>query len=615
MKKWISQGRSAVRKEPIYVTFFLHLDAGRSPEGFNNTIETVTNIYEKYGIKAQYGFTGPCLQRLIEGKPDTVGKIKRLKMCISWHGFDHSLTPPADPWVAETHWYNIEQNRMDMSRPGGYLLAEATFGVIPLPTDVAGRQYPQEIYHLLGAGSYPVKSCYPLDARFIANYPPMTEPHLYPYLQCAVHPPTYIGEFITGSLTSAAKPHPADPVDWLILLAENMPPEVPGRVNFQNHNQLEPETYERVVKFLVESPDYQVVWPDPDERQWAPENSPLSFFKRTYGVNSLEEVLQMPKPDRLPDVKKVLTRSQLAQAADYILTHWPENGHHNFGKPPYFIDLPEDDLSLAQAFQGFAFSLNEFSKIGKLPEKMEVANIHGPMDAPKYYEQGMNIDASYGVDQGLPTTGDWAWSYPVHSIFDGEDVMKAVKDVARKLSNKIPAIIEIKILPSEPRDSDEKASVVVNPAEFLYAMAQEYRGINLNGKPVRAMMVSTTICNSQEGGTLQDRVELGAIRGARQGELMSAFRLPINPQTINHDWTYVPPRGNQQESWTMSTLFTGLIETGYNYPDMPYRDRDEMASVAPPLGQCIGEIPLAPGLSSRAKKKRSASTGTAPGSE
>jgi hypothetical protein len=597
------------KKEPIYVTFYLHLDAGRSPEGFNKTIETVTNIYEKYGIKAQYGFNGPILQRLIEGKPDTVAKIKRLKMCISWHGFDHSLTPPVDPWVAETHWYNIEENRMDMGRPGGYLLAEATFGVIPLSSDAAGREYPEEIYHFLGAGSYPVKSSYPVDALLIANYPPMTESHLYPYLQPAVNPPVYIGEFVTGISAEAAKPRPPDPVEWFTLLAENMPRNVPGRVKFMNHNDIDPDIYERVIKFLAESPDYKVVWPDPDEQQWAPENSPLSFFKRTYGVNSIEDVMKMSKPDRLPETKKELTRSQLMQAADYILTHWPENGHHNFGKPPYFIDLPEDDLSLSQTFQGFALSLNEFSRKKKLPEKMEVANIHGPIDAPRYYEQGMPVDASYGVDQGVPNSGNYSWCYPGYYIFDAEDVMEAVKAIADNLSEKVPATINIKVLPYEPRDSKEKASVVVNPAEFLYAMAQEYRAIVLKGKPVRAMMVSTTICNSQDGGNRLDRAEIGAIIGAKQDEIMSAFRHPIDPETIDHDWTYRPPRGNQQESWIMSTPFTGLFETTYNYPDMPYRDRDATAFTAPPLGQIVGEWP--PVSRQATEKKGSAPIGKA----
>ena len=579
------------KKEPIYVTFYLHLDAGIRPEGFNQTIETVTNIYEKYGVKAQYGFNGPILQRLIKGKPETVAKIKRLKMCISWHGFDHTLTPPVEPWFAETHWYNIEENSMDMSRPGGYLLAEATFGVIPLPTDVAGREYPEEIYQFLGAGSYSLKSCYPTDALLIANYPPMAEPHLYPYLHPGVHPPMYIGEFVTGIPTPAAKPRTSDPVEWFQVLAENVPRNVPGRVKFVNHNQIEPETYERVVKFLAESPDYKVVWPDPDERQWAPENSPLNFFKRAYGISSIEEVLRMPKPDRFPDMKKTITRHQLAQAADYILTHWPENGHHNFGKPPYFVDLPEDDLSLSQTFQGFALSLKDFIDEGKLPEKIEVANISGPIDGPPYFKQGMAVDAIYGRDQGLPTTGDAAWDYPVHCIFDAEDIMATVNTIAGKLSEKVPATIEVQVFPYEPRDSKEKASVMVNPAEFLYAMAQEYRAIHLKGMPVRAMMVSTTICNSQNGGNMLDRAEIGAITSPEQNEVMSAFRWPISAQVINHDWTYRPPRGNQQEAWTMATPFTGLFETAYNYPEMPYRDRDAKAFSAPPLGQNLEDWP------------------------
>lgn len=36
--------------------------------------------------------------------------------------------------------------------------------------------------------------------------------------------------------------------------------------------------------------------PDPLCYQWKPENSPLAFFKRTYGVSSFKEILEMPCP-------------------------------------------------------------------------------------------------------------------------------------------------------------------------------------------------------------------------------------------------------------------------------------------------------------------------------
>jgi hypothetical protein len=47
------------------------------------------------------------------------------------------------------------------------------------------------------------------------------------------------------------------------------------------------------------------VWPDPEANQWKPENSALAFFKRTYGVSSFKQVLQMDCP--LNTIKGLMT--------------------------------------------------------------------------------------------------------------------------------------------------------------------------------------------------------------------------------------------------------------------------------------------------------------------
>jgi len=75
----------------IYVSLYHHIDAGKrdpiAPGSAQTslTVKELTNLYEKYGIKAQYGICGPVLQQIYEDFPETIEKIKKLKMPIGYH--------------------------------------------------------------------------------------------------------------------------------------------------------------------------------------------------------------------------------------------------------------------------------------------------------------------------------------------------------------------------------------------------------------------------------------------------------------------------------------------------------------------------------------------------
>ena len=53
------------------------------------------------------------------------------------------------------------------------------------------------------------------------------------------------------------------------------------------------EKYEELIRFIIDRPQYfKITWPDPEENQWKPEYSALTFFKETYNADSFEEVAQ-----------------------------------------------------------------------------------------------------------------------------------------------------------------------------------------------------------------------------------------------------------------------------------------------------------------------------------
>ena len=78
----------AEEKKPIYVQFFTHqqytpirTDLSR-PSPYSIYAKELIDVWEKYGIKGEYSTLGINMQTLLEDFPETVEKIKQMRIRV-----------------------------------------------------------------------------------------------------------------------------------------------------------------------------------------------------------------------------------------------------------------------------------------------------------------------------------------------------------------------------------------------------------------------------------------------------------------------------------------------------------------------------------------------------
>ena len=88
----------------------------------------------------------------------------------------------------------------------------------------------------------------------------------------------------------------------------------------------------------------------------------------------------------------------------------------------------------------------------------------------------------------------------------------------------------------------EKIRAIVNPAEFLYGMAQLWRQIVVNGKPGDVMMVSMNVIGQQHGQFIMPSIPASYEGGAREYQRMNGFiwRHKVPDWAIHNAWNYKP---------------------------------------------------------------------------
>ena len=264
-----------------------------------------------------------------------------------------------------------------------------------------------------------------------------------------------------------------------------------------------------------------------------------------------------------------LDKATLLKAADYLLTHWPTGDHDgNFGGPPPYIKAGEQRLSLSEAFQGFLISLDNYLGKQSLPAQVTVRELVGPVKYP-HYALGKEpardpkklivgylwaeLDPEYFPDletvfrQGLPPAGgglNIVW--PLCTTADVEDFFYAVT-LARKEMDRdghIPA--EIPLHFSEERSfgqrQREKIRAIVNPAEFLYGLAQQYRLVGQQGKPGAVMMISMNVIAAQRSQFVMPSIPATFEGGMKGYQQMNGFirRRKVPDWAIQNAWNYKP---------------------------------------------------------------------------
>lgn len=95
-------------RAPIYVSFFTHMQRSpirgvpgtegymaQGPAPYSLSAKRLVDLWEKYGVKGEYGTTGLCLQQLMLDFPETVKKIKQLKLpVLRYPGAGHEQRCP-----------------------------------------------------------------------------------------------------------------------------------------------------------------------------------------------------------------------------------------------------------------------------------------------------------------------------------------------------------------------------------------------------------------------------------------------------------------------------------------------------------------------------------------
>jgi hypothetical protein len=548
--------------KPIYFTFGFHWDnpVRREREGpvrGSVAVREMTDLLERHGIRAHYGFVGAVALQLAEDFPDTVAKIRKLKLAIGYHpGAGHNPRGPHAPlpdmrglspdealrvlWTFETRarypnddW---QAGQLIPNVPGGWLALQIALGVTPLQTDAGGHG---ALYEAMGAG-YPMSQDESSDALPL---PGLHEIHIYGDAGRFVIPPTYYGKRV-GELA----PVTVDILEWFRILAENLPRDRAYTTRSMSHANMEASLVERLVSFMKRRGDFCITAPDPDGWQWKTENSPLAFYQKRYGVKSLAEVMSLAAPleelrpryqrevtdpgwwggpttkNQKPtrDTRPVsLSRTEVLLAADAILSHWPPFSHDgDFGGPPAFVQLDDQRaVSLADAFQAFVRAIDAWREQGALPESVALKPLRGPVDFPAFElraEQTLDHQKRLQgyeprripreampapklvASQGLPACGDFHVWIQTHTKADADDLIAAVKRVAEAMTDHVPGVIMVNLLcHTRKGEPDAKHEIAVNPAEFLYALAQEYRALAARGKPNDVVLVSKKVTPEQ----------------------------------------------------------------------------------------------------------------------
>ncbi|MBI4659252.1 MAG: hypothetical protein HY735_10460 [Verrucomicrobia bacterium] len=595
---------AAETTKPIYFTFGFHWDnperrTGNEPVRNSLAVRRMTDLLERRGIRAHYGFVGVVAQQLAEDFPETVAKMRKLKIAVGYHGGaghnprgPHRQQPdirglsPEEAiralWTFETcalYPDDHPQAGQPIAHvPGGWLAIQTALGVTPLQTDAAGRG---ALYESLGAG-YPMSLDESSPQRGALPLPELHEIHAYGEGRGGGVPATYYGR-PPGEFA----PVTVDLLEWFRILADNLPRNRVFASGFMSHAGIDWNAFERLLNFLKSRDDFRITAPDPEGWQWEPKSDPLVFYQRRYGVKSLQEVMNLTPPleelrprfkDETTDLgwrgrprmegggrmtrdgispqatrHSSLSREDILLAADYVLSHWPRYTHDgDFGGPPAFVELdPKRTASLADAFQAFVRAIDEWRKTGKLPESVAPKPLRGPidfpthkLDAPQTLDHRQRLlgytpreipreampDASVVERQGLPACGDFHIWIQTHTKADAADVIAAVKRVAETMTDHVPGFIPINLLCHTRRGQpDAKREVAVNPAEFLYALAQQYRALATRGEPNDVVLVSMKV-------TAQQVCRLLLPRGGNRFEGF-IHRAYLSPGELDAAWT------------------------------------------------------------------------------
>jgi hypothetical protein len=129
---------------------------------------------------------------------------------------------------------------------------------------------------------------------------------------------------------------------------------------------------------------------------------------------------------------------------------------------------------------------------------------------------------------------------PTHTLASGEDVIEAATRL--DLTDHVPGVIRLLLATEDSRKGGaRKAEIAVNPAEFLYAMAQVYRQITRSGRVGPVALVNIKVAATQR--TECTLIKPGGVRDS------FIWRSDLSPEELDIAWTRIPTAGEERVLW------------------------------------------------------------------
>ncbi|MBI3682876.1 MAG: hypothetical protein HY235_21085 [Acidobacteria bacterium] len=548
---------SPIRGVPMDVQFEPYSGQGMPPR--HQYIDKILDLCERYRFKFELATTPLFAQQLREDRPEVIERIKRLKIPISRYPSiaGHVLPPPIgelrqmpgmrlhqlrnrqtsweryleNEWLAETRTlvpgWRLEGERLILDNPRvGTPAALEELPEYRIPKDerrmYSGTLALEEVFDVI-----------PLPA-----FPPLFQGDTTRFNPSPVQRALGMNSFRPSVQPFAAFPAPFQAGDRRMLdwFKQHFPATHPLHADaafMYTHDYqgryIGLNLHEDLIQFILSHPDqYRIVWPDPEEVQYRPEHRPRAFFQQTHGVSSLEQVRQMPAPLALirqmdPSIPiREVTRSETASPGGWqkeTLFTLSELGISSAGNLPDFLrprtewvsreavfsaarDLLErtrfrqamgvlplsvkaggQTWSLNRTFVALASYLEQFALYEKLPAGLSViTDVLGPVQA----EPDREVDRLQGV--------------PDEPFLNEVNLLHAVYETAEQVRKelKIPAKIAMQISRGRAGNYSGRRSQV-NPAEMLYAMAEELALMEKVGLPDEVEFKRVRVLPEQAG--------------------------------------------------------------------------------------------------------------------
>lgn len=426
-------------KKPIFFHVYFHFENFANPEVSIESIRRELGVLKNYGVKGDPNFFDVMGWMIKEKDPELIEFIKELNMPLGYHA--HFLPNPrlarivdkewdeavkmyteSEGWGVEVKYTREERAKaLNPKKPGGLMETQRIFGKKAIMECPFSSQAPVgyalrknfNIRTAVDGGSH----------LYMRAFPPRRPDRLWNYDEYLGHW-TYLYWYV-GLLFIK---HP-----WRAFLTP------PSKQNFKKKVNNLPRSRWHMVSFCgtdhPPSPreDYYQSFENLIEylvEDFIPENPGSRFV-------TPEDLLRMV----IKYEEKAVTTEELLKAALYITQNW-------VGRPPTFIDLDTDFLSLTEVFQALCNSLCFYHENGKLPKKTMIKqNVLGPIGNLEEYDLLRKQE-----------------------IISGDNILATASSI--KIDDRVPYKVCL-----------ESKGIEVNPAEFLFVMASEYRAILEEGKP------------------------------------------------------------------------------------------------------------------------------------